>query len=56
MDNLVTLYHGGSVEEDQFDNVGFVGMQRVRLMFDERPLFSELMGSARDKLKCNSNE
>jgi len=56
MDNVVTLYHGGIVEEDQFGNVGFVGMQRVPLMFDERPLFSELMGSARDELKCNSNE
>jgi len=56
MDNVVTLYHGGSVEEDQFGNVCFVGMQRVSLMFDERPLFSELMGSARDELKCNSNE
>jgi hypothetical protein len=56
MDNLVTLYHGGSVEKDQFGNVDFVGMQTVPLMFDERPLFSELMGSARDELKCNSNE
>ena len=44
------------MEEDQFGNVGFVGMQRVPLMFDERPLFSELMGSARDELKCNSND
>ena len=44
------------MEEDQFGNVCFVGMQRVSLMFDERPLFSELMGSARDELKCNSNE
>jgi hypothetical protein len=56
MDNLVTLYHGGSVEKDQFGNVDFVGMETVPLIFDERPLFSELMGSARDQLKCNSNE
>jgi len=56
MDNVVTVYHGGSVEEDQFGNVSFVGMQRVPLMFDERPLFSELMGSAHDELKCHSNE
>ena len=41
------------MEEDQFGNVCFVGMQRVPLMFDDRPLFSELMGSARDVLKCN---
>jgi len=44
------------VEKDQFGNVDFVGMETVPLMFDERPLFSELMGSARDELKCNSNE
>jgi hypothetical protein len=56
MDNVVTLYHGGSVEEDQFGNVSFVGMERVPIMFDDRPLFCELMASARDVLKCNSNE
>ena len=44
------------MEEDEFGNVSFVGMQRVPLMFDERPLFSELFGSARDELHCNSNE
>jgi hypothetical protein len=56
MDNAVTLYHGGSVEEDEFGNVSFVGMQRVPVIFDDRPLFSELFGRARDELKCNSNE
>jgi hypothetical protein len=56
MDNVVTLYHGGSVEEDEFGNVRFVGMQRVPLMCDDRPMFSELGGSARDVLHCNSNE
>ena len=44
------------MEENEFGNVSFVGMQRVPLMFDERPLFSELFGSARDELHCNSNE
>ena len=56
MDNIVTLYHRGSVEEDEFGNVSFVGMQRVPVIFDDRPLFSELFGRARDELKCNSNE
>jgi hypothetical protein len=56
MDNVVTLYHGGSVEDDEFGNVCFVGMQRVPVIFDDRPLFSELFGRARDELKCNSNE
>ena len=44
------------MEEDEFRNVSFVGMQRVPLMFDDRSLFSELFGSARDELHCNSNE
>ena len=56
MDNVVILYYEESVEEDKFGNVSFVGMQRVPLMFDDRPLFSELFGSARDELHYNSNE
>jgi hypothetical protein len=56
MDNVVNLLHGGTVEEDEFWNVSFVGMQRVPLMFDDRPLFSELLGSARDELKCNEDD
>jgi hypothetical protein len=36
MDNLVTLYHGGSVEEDVYGNISFDGMKKVALIFDER--------------------
>jgi len=39
MDNVVTLYHGGSVEEDEFGNVSFVGMQRVPVIFDDGHYF-----------------
>jgi hypothetical protein len=56
MDNVVILYHGGTVEQDEFGNVSFVGMQRVPVIFDDRPLFSKLFGGAREELKCNSNE
>jgi hypothetical protein len=56
MDNVVNLYYGGSVVEAEFWNVSFVGMQRVPLIFDDRPLFSELVGSARDELHFNSND
>jgi hypothetical protein len=52
----VTLYHGGSVKEDVFGNVTFDGMHKVSLIFDDRPLFREVFGRARDELKCNSNE
>jgi hypothetical protein len=56
MDNVVTMYHGGSVKKDEFGNVSFVGMHRVPLIFDDRPLSSELFGRARDELHCNLNE
>ena len=39
MNNVVTQYHGGSVEEDEFGNISFVGMQRVPLMIDDRRCF-----------------
>jgi hypothetical protein len=55
MDNVITLYHGGRVEEDEIGTVSFVGMQRVPLMFDDRPLFSELLSRARDELDCSSS-
>jgi hypothetical protein len=35
----VTLYHGGSVETDVYENVNFYGMKNVTMMFDERPSF-----------------
>lgn len=56
MDNVVTIYHGGSVNKDEFGFVSFVGMHTVTVIFDDRPLFSELSGRARDELHCNSNE
>jgi hypothetical protein len=42
MDTLVTLYHGGSVEEDVYGNVSFDGMEKVMVMFDERPSFGQI--------------
>jgi hypothetical protein len=35
----VTLYHGGSVEEDVYGNVSFDVVKKVTIMFDERPCF-----------------
>ena len=56
MDNIVTVYHGGIVETDQFSNVTFVGMDSVSLMFDSRPLLSELIARAREELEWNSTD
>jgi hypothetical protein len=36
----VTLYHGGSMEEDVYVNVSFDGMKKVTMIFDERPSFN----------------
>jgi hypothetical protein len=58
MDNVVTVYHGGGVEEDDFENiiVRFVGMQRAPLLFVGRPLFAEVLARARDLIHCTSND
>ena len=56
MDNVVTVYHGGSVEEDDFGNIRFVGMQRVPMLFVGRPMFAEVVARSRDQIHCNSNE
>ena len=44
------------METDQFSNVTFVGMESVSLMFDTRPLFSELIARAREELEWNSTD
>ena len=56
MDNVVTVYHGGSIEEDDFGNIRFVGTQRLPLLFVQRLLFDEMLARARDLIYCNSNE
>jgi hypothetical protein len=53
----VTLYHGGSIEKDVFGNITFYdGMHGVSLIFNDRPLFSEVFDRARDELQCISSE
>ena len=56
MHNVVTVYHRGSVEEDDFGNIRFVGMQRVPMLFVGRPMFAEVVARSRDQIHCNSNE
>jgi hypothetical protein len=36
----VTLYYGGSVDEDVHVDVSFDGMKKVTMIFDERPSFN----------------
>ena len=56
MENVVTLYHGGSVKLDRFSNVYFIGMQMIPLIFDSQPTFSELTARVRNELEWNSHE
>ena len=56
MNNVVTVYHGGSIEEDDFGNIRFVGTQRLPLLFVQRLLFDEMLARACDQIYCNSNE
>jgi hypothetical protein len=48
MDNLVSIYHGGTVERDRYEYVEFIDMQCVPVLFNEKPSFSELTARARD--------
>jgi hypothetical protein len=52
----VTLYHGGSVEEDVYGNVSFYGMKKVIVMFDERPSFGQIFARACEEISCNLND
>jgi hypothetical protein len=56
MDTLVTLYHGGSVEEDVYGNVSFDGMKKVTVMFNERPSFGQIFARACEEIRCNLND
>ena len=52
MDNLVTIYHGGTVESDRYGYVEFVDMQSVPVLFNEKSSFSEVVARAREELHC----
>ena len=53
MDNLVSIYHGGTLERDRYGYVKFVEMQSVSLLFNEKLSFSELVARAREELHCH---
>ena len=52
MDNLVTIYHGGTVESDRYGYVKFLDMQSVHVLFTDRPSFSDMVARAREELHC----
>ena len=52
MNNLVTIYHGGTVEYDRYGYIEFVDMQSVPVLFNDRPSFIEMVARAREELHC----
>ena len=52
MDNLVTIYHGGTIESDRYGYVEFLDMQSVPVLFNDRHSFSEMVARAREELHC----
>jgi hypothetical protein len=42
----VSIYHGGTVEQDRYGYVEFVDMQSVSVLFNEKSSFSELAARA----------
>jgi hypothetical protein len=56
MDNLVSIYHGGTVERDRYGYVEFVDMQSVLVLFNDKLSFSELTARARDEVYCHGDD
>ena len=48
----MTIYYGGTVESDRYGYVEFLDMQSVPMLFNDRPLFSEMVAKAREELHC----
>jgi hypothetical protein len=50
MDNFLSLYHGGNVEEDTYGNAKFIDMRHVPVLFVGRPSLSDVFTKAKQKL------
>jgi hypothetical protein len=56
MDNLVSIYHEGTVEKDRYGYVEFVDMQSILMLFNEKPSFSELVARAWEELHYRGDD
>jgi hypothetical protein len=56
MDNLVSIYHGGTVKRNRYGYVEFVDKQSVPVLFNEKPSFSELAARAREEVHCHGDD
>jgi hypothetical protein len=56
MDNFLSLYHGGNVEQDPYGNAKFIDMRHVPVLFDGRPSLSDLFTKAKQKLGYHEDD
>jgi hypothetical protein len=56
MDNLVSIYHGGTMERDHYGYVEFVDMQSILVLFNEKPSFSELVARTQEELHYHGDD
>jgi hypothetical protein len=50
MDNFLSIYHQGNVEEDRYANVEFIDMRHVSMLFVCRTSLSEVFTNVKQKL------
>jgi hypothetical protein len=50
MNNFLVIYHGGIMEQDRYGNAEFVDIQCLTVIFDDRPSFSEVVATAKEKI------
>jgi hypothetical protein len=56
MDNFMSLYLGGNVEEDPYENAKFVDMRHVPVLFVGRPSLSDVFTKAKQKLGYHEDD
>jgi hypothetical protein len=56
MDNFLSLYHGGNVEEDPYGNAKFIDMRHVPALFVGRPFLSDVFTKAKQKLGYHEDD
>ncbi|CAN6348218.1 unnamed protein product [Urochloa humidicola] len=54
MDKLVTLFHGGTVKENELGGCEFENMQRLPLLFSVRPTYSAIVHRMKERLMWTS--
>jgi hypothetical protein len=50
MDNFLGIYLRVIVEQDRYGNAEFIDIQRVAVIFDDKPSFSEVVAKAKEKI------